>query len=90
MAGGVGRAGHVHAEHVRQDPHDGQTHRHQGGLRIFRQGQFRLGTFLHQLEQVLAQRLIHGAEHVPCDGKRRRQRAAHADGLTSLSRKQKG
>ena len=83
-------AGHVHAELDLQHAHHRDRDRHQRRLGILGQGQLILGTFPHQHEQRLAQRVIHLVEHLARRGEGAGQGPAHADGLAALSGEEEG
>ena len=60
---------------------------HDRRLRILGELELLVGTFAHQPEQVLAERLVDLVEHVLRGPARIGERRAHADGLASLSGK---
>ena len=77
--------------HIARLPLERAEHRdrvgHDRGLRVLGQLQLVCRTFGHQLEQVLAERLVDLFEHRARLGARFGQGLAHADLLTALSRK---
>ena len=66
-----------------------EADRHQGGLRVGREGQFRLRPLEHQSGQVLPERTVHLGEYAPGRGVILRERLAHADRLRPLAGKHK-
>ncbi len=67
--------------------HGGEADRHQGRLRVGRQGQFVGRALQHHARQLLRQRVVHLLEHRPRLRKSLGERLAHADGLAALPRK---
>src|SRR3546814_1105449 len=61
--------------------------RHDRGLGIFGERQLVLGTFAHQLEQLLAERVVDFLKHLARVTRCLGERLAHADRLAALTRK---
>ncbi len=76
-----------HTEITLKDLCGGQRHGHDRRLGVFGQGQLIFGAVLHQLEQLLAQRLVDFVEDVASAREILKQLCAHADALRTLSGK---